>query len=302
MATVRSILHNRTDNKIKLSDNPEFPILVRIGHKSKTADIKTGYSAKTTQWNKGTKKDGGSIKRNHPDYLQIDSVLDNIKADAKKYISDNQPVLDHLDVYQLRDAIVKYRKEKVLQANQQIADLIENSELNLKACTLLKLYDDVKQEYISKKQWSPKNRLKTLFNSLYRYLDGSDINLKLINYDFLINYERFLKEGDIDKKQKPLGKNTIATYMKMLRRMYNFAITSQKYETTIADYPFCLNGRKDAFKYQIKEQRTVKRALSKDVIKEIMELDLEKESKEWHAKNFFLFQYFCRAAVLHIRP
>ncbi len=43
--------------------------------------------------------------------------------------------------------------------------------------------------------------------------------------------------------------------------------------------------------YKIKQKKTIKRAITKEEMQKIVDLDLEKESYLWHARNYFLFSF-----------
>jgi len=70
-------------------------------------------------------------------------------------------------------------------------------------------------------------------------------------------------------------------YMRTIRAMYNKVIHQG---IVSADYyPFK--------KYKIKSQPTAKRAISKDKIKRIRDLELKSDNPLFHARNYFLCSY-----------
>jgi hypothetical protein len=67
--------------------------------------------------------------------------------------------------------------------------------------------------------------------------------------------------------------------------------TKQQYPTTLfkfaeSYYPFSRN------KYTIPTGPTQKRAISKEAIIKIEELELDQDSYLWHARNYFLFSFY----------
>lgn len=112
--------------------------------------------------------------------------------------------------------------------------------------------------------------------SLFSFLE-KDILLADIDYKFLIAYEEYLNtEG--------LKINSISVYMRTLRALLNKAIK----EDVLSDeaYPFK--------KYTIKSEATAKRAISKDDINKIRDLDLEPYSTLDMTRDFFMFSYYNR--------
>jgi site-specific recombinase XerD len=79
---------------------------------------------------------------------------------------------------------------------------------------------------------------------------------------------------------------SISLFFRTLRSVYNKAITAQHAKRT--SYPF------DEFKVSKFNTRTEKRAVSKEVIKEIMNLDLSGKSEYLNfSRDVFIFSYLC---------
>jgi site-specific recombinase XerD len=104
-----------------------------------------------------------------------------------------------------------------------------------------------------------------------------DILMSEIDNRFLNAYEDYLS-------RKGLKRNSIFVYMKTLRALLNKAIA----EDVLSDetYPFK--------KYPIKSETTAKRAISKDEINRIRDLDLEPNSTLDMTKDFFMFSFYNR--------
>ena len=75
--------------------------------------------------------------------------------------------------------------------------------------------------------------------------------------------------------------NGLSVYMRTIRAIYNRAIKDGIINKD--GYPFR--------EYQIKHEPTAKRAISKDKIQRIMQLELTKDDVLFHARNFFLASY-----------
>ena len=78
--------------------------------------------------------------------------------------------------------------------------------------------------------------------------------------------------------------NTIATYLKKVRAIYNRAIKDGIVEKN--SYPF--------ESYTIQTAKTRKRAISMEAIKRIIDLDLEADNPLFDARNYFLLSFYMR--------
>lgn len=114
-------------------------------------------------------------------------------------------------------------------------------------------------------------------NSLLTFTNNKHIELTRVDYNFLYAYELFL----LQRKVKP---NTIAFYMRNLRSNYNRA---RKEGCEVAsENPF--------LKYHIRTEKTVKRALSKEEVKQIAELDLSASPSLELSRDIFMFSFYSR--------
>lgn len=113
---------------------------------------------------------------------------------------------------------------------------------------------------------------KSILGTLKNFHWKKSLRFEEVNYTYLKRFETFhLKKGN--------SLNGLSTYMRTIRAIYNKAIHQ---EIVSADnYPFR--------KYKIKSQPTAKRAISKDKMKRI--LDLELDSPLFGTGNYFLCSY-----------
>ncbi len=100
-----------------------------------------------------------------------------------------------------------------------------------------------------------------------------------MDIDFLRGYEKFLR-------QRKYTDTSMSLYFRTLRSAYNKAIEA-KHVKKMA-YPF------DEYKVSKFSIKTEKRAISKDNIKQIMELDLSDQTEYMQfAQDLFVFSYLC---------
>lgn len=116
----------------------------------------------------------------------------------------------------------------------------------------------------------------TTLNSFRRFRKGKDVMLDEVDGDLMAGYEAYLKAHDVSL-------NTISFYMRILRAMYNRAVEKG---LTPQQYPF-----KHVY---TGIEKTVKRAVPLEVIRQIKRLDLEREPSLAYARDLFMFSFYTR--------
>jgi len=116
----------------------------------------------------------------------------------------------------------------------------------------------------------------TTFSSFMKFMKGKDILLSNLDSDLMVAYEAHLKERGVSL-------NTISFYMRILRATYNRAVEKG---VTRQRYPF-----KHVY---TGIEKTVKRAVTFKVIKQIKEMDLSYSSSLEYARDMFLFSFYTR--------
>ena len=116
----------------------------------------------------------------------------------------------------------------------------------------------------------------TAKSSFERLHEGEDILLEKIDNDLMMKYETWLKTSGVIK-------NTISCYMRTLRSVYNKAV---KHGLTIQRSPFA-----NVF---TRNDKTVKRAVSEDIIIRIKNLDLTSHKELALARDLFMFSFYLR--------
>jgi site-specific recombinase XerD len=188
-----------------------------------------------------------------------------------------------------KDLILKIVLDKEAAFQKQILELkAEDKEFT--ASTLIapkatiKTVKDFYKELID--EFSLANKIgnakvyKDSYWSLKTFTNNKlDIPFSHIDLDFLKGYEKWMR-------QKGYKETSMSLLFRTLRSTYNKAIAAKHAKRT--SYPF------DDFKVSKFNTRTEKRAVSKDVIKEIMNLDLSGKSEYLNfSRDVFMFSYFC---------
>lgn len=116
------------------------------------------------------------------------------------------------------------------------------------------------------------NHIHTL-NSFSSFANGKDITIQMITQELMERYEAWLRN-------KGLKRNSISFYMRILRAVYNIAVKDGLTQQT---YPFS--------KVYTGTDKTPKRAVKEDVIKEIANLDLQDNETLQKTRDLFLLSY-----------
>ncbi|MHA1748713.1 MAG: phage integrase SAM-like domain-containing protein [Promethearchaeota archaeon] len=114
-------------------------------------------------------------------------------------------------------------------------------------------------------------------NVFKSYRDEIDIDFKHIDYKVLNGFKEYLQ-------QKDSKVNTISNHLRTLRAIYNKAIKDKIVKE--AYYPF-----KD---FKIRSEDTKKRAITKDAIDKVRNLNLTEHPDLIQARDYFLFSFYNR--------
>lgn len=257
MASVK--LKLKTD---KILSDGSHPIVIQVIHNRKRKVFYLGRSATKDQWDE--EKNGPNSK--HPDRNLIKSRIKNALLDINTIITDFE---NKNQYFTLVDIERKYRTKK---SDTTIDGFCEDIISSLKA--------------------SGKNGNAIVYQSaLESFKDfekGRKYQLDEIDFNVIKKYEEFLSQKTtILKKKKSVKKltvNGISFYMRTLRAILNRAIKEDLMDSSI--YPFK--------NIAIKSAKTQKRAVNKDIIKMVEELDLTENENLQVWRDLFMFSFYNR--------
>lgn len=116
----------------------------------------------------------------------------------------------------------------------------------------------------------------TALNRFIRFRCDKDISFDEVDFKLMQEYEIYLKSSGICP-------NTSSFYMRNLRAIYNYAVekglTSQRYP-----FKHVYTG----------VDKTIKRAVSQNVIRQIRDLDLSSQPALEYARDIFMFSFYTR--------
>lgn len=116
----------------------------------------------------------------------------------------------------------------------------------------------------------------TTLNSFIRFHGEREVQWEQVDSKLMIRYETYLKENGVCP-------NSSSYYMRNLRAMYNRAAES---EVTLHRNPF-----RDVY---TGVGKTVKRAVSKEVVKQLRDMDLSLSPPADFARDIFMFSFYTR--------
>jgi integrase/recombinase XerD len=231
-----------------------YPIVLRITKDRKIKIITLGMDSFKRDWDEKE----ACFKKSCPNYIQRNRVLLNYKQKALTIIDSFS--LDEID-FTLDQFEIKFRGK-------------EQNKISV-----LEFWDDkIKDLNLAGRTGNARAHQDTK-NSFFRFCKNQKILFKEINVEMLDKYETHLRAT---------GSNDggIGVRMRELRAVYNDAIKKDVVDEKY--YPF------KTYKVSKLKGRGFKKALLREEVKKIVDLDEEKYPHLAEAKHLFVFSYFAR--------
>lgn len=195
--------------------------------------------------------------RKHPNRLELEMVIQRRIQEMQLVRIEND--LDETEV--TSESLLK----PIVTRNQRVSFV----QFGYEYCKELQDADRVKTAQL----------YRDAIRRLCKVVEIPDITFKQITPQLLCSFEaKLLATGIIE--------NSVAVYMRSLRAIYNRGILMKK--VTENSYPF------KAYKVSKLDNRTEKRAITKDQIRQIVGYETTPRTKVDFAKKVFLFSYYCR--------
>jgi site-specific recombinase XerD len=146
--------------------------------------------------------------------------------------------------------------------------------------TVSEFYEELIKSYELANKIGNSRIYKDSYNSLRNFTGNKlDIPFSHIDTDFLKQYEKRLRENKC-------AETTMSLYFRTLRSAYNKAIDEKHVKKN--DYPF------DEFRISHFNTKTEKRAIQKENIKQIINLDFSNDKNMMQlSQDLFVFSYLC---------
>lgn len=245
----------------KLKDG-RHPIMVRIAHKDKMKYVATGLSAFPTEW-----------------------VNDQLSNEYKKNHKLTQPAFEKVK------ATLRSKQDEVFDLSQSALKTgkstnVENIVTTLKNDKKQSTFDLFTTEIIQEMNLSGRVGNADVYTQslhILRAFCGKDtITFESITHGFLLKLQAWHLSKK-NKKGEPNSLNSLATYLRTVRAVFNRAIKEGLIDEKT--YPFKT--------YQIGKSPVRKRAISLEAIRKIEALDVPFMGSLWHTKNWFMFSFYC---------
>lgn len=256
-----------TIDKRRLKSDKTYPIVFKVTHNRIQTTIKTDYSVEENFWNEKALEIDAKAK-NIKNILRVNKILKDKEAEIRKIIVelDDDNTLANLT---MSDLISKLKPKTDPTAtfvtySESIIDLLKDSNRLGSA----KAYKDAIQFVVN-------------------YSSKTDVNFSEIT-------SKFLKQLESNYMNIATNHyNGLAAYMRTVRAIYNRAITDGVAD--IKQYPF-RQRITDKEKYQIKKEKTRKRAISKEHMQLIENYQPGKDASKLliKARMYFLFSFYIR--------
>jgi integrase len=257
MATLKAIFpHFKADGTAR--------VVVRLTHQRKIKFINTDIYVTKAEVTKA-----GNIKS-----LGIQDNIDNVIRVYRKQINDIGLAVDEMTADELLD-FLKGKKKAV-----EVIDFIAYSRDKIAA-----------MERAGRR--GPAANYNSAINSLVRFLKREELDINEITASMLRDYEYYLKTTPSAKSKKTvirMGERGVSLYMGSLRKLINDA----KDEFNDEDIDLIRVKCNPFKKYEVPKQAiTRKRAIAVEVIRNIIDLEINEASKrEVLARDIYLLSFY----------
>lgn len=192
-----------------------------------------------------------------------------------------------------RQLIVQAARARLWQVVNELREIVDSMEINNIDYTARMVIEEYKRrlakntlfsfmgECIKELKDAGRERTSGTYHSTLKsfkeFRRGRDVCLNEINASLIKQFENYLKS-------KGVCLNTISFYMRILRAVYNKAIGDGIIREDHSPFRKVFTG----------VERTVKRAISKETVSRLLELDLKRKPNLDFARDLFLFSVFTR--------
>lgn len=198
--------------------------------------------------------------------------------DQKKLILKSHPLYKALNT-KLKKGLANLQSQLLLADDEKVKEYL-TPVVQIKESVQIKktvyrfaqdLIDQLKSESKTGNAWV----YESTINALKAYHPNDDLYFENIDYQFLTQYNSFqVKRG--------VKHNTVYLYLRTIRIFYNKAIKLKIVDKAL--YPFD--------DYKLRPEKTRKRAVEKELIKSIKNLDLQVDTPIWDNRNYFILSFY----------
>ncbi|MEQ8881613.1 MAG: tyrosine-type recombinase/integrase [Cyclobacteriaceae bacterium] len=277
MAKIKISLDTRSSSQDK---DGKYPLVLRIGHKSKTRDIGLNIHVKEDQFNSDSKEIRGiqnsvrQSKRVQKIFSEIDLWIDENKAEIKLW-----------PITKLKNEIERrfFKKQSELNVLQHGAKVLYRFHSEGRYSTVY-TYEDALKILVKYQMKCAKKNDQVVIKSLFdKDKDGFSLKDEYACYDMPIkafNVE-FAKDFKAYLGQRMKAKNSVGIHLRNLQSILSDA------EKTYDE----LKGHKPLEGIKKTSTPNVPIVLTPDEVNKIREASFEEGSSRFHVRNYFLFMF-----------
>jgi len=241
-------------DKRKQKSDKTYPLILRVIHNRKSISIPLGYSLVENDWN----DDANEVKKSYSgvsNITRLNKLIQQQKINAMDIVNQLQDSgeIDNLSVSEIKSRIVSQKS----------------------GISFYKFTEEIIEEMKGAERFGYARSINDTLQVVRKFKKNKDFTFQQLNYIFLVQFEN-------DCRGRGTTLNSIAVFMRTIKMIYNRAIKAGIVKQE--HYPFA--------GYKIKTTKTKKRAVRRDVITLIENLNVPESSRIWHAKNYFLFSFY----------
>lgn len=241
-----------------------YAIYLRITHDRKHARFKTPLVVRKSEFNRKA-KNWNWIRPSNPDHAVLNEAL-------------RKQILKVEDIY-------RELKEDGLATFEKIVSELKSGKRSLSFMDYARKRTQEIHDEGNIRNYKKYNGFCNKLEAYLATIGRKDILFAEITPAFLSDFQVYLSQLSNEReKDKTLHPNTVAEVFKQFKVLIHRAIVIDGI-MRVDKNPFV------AFKCATVE--TAKSRLDLEEIKRIKDLDLEPGSPVWHARNYFLFSYYC---------
>ncbi|PRY38374.1 site-specific recombinase XerD [Spirosoma oryzae] len=238
-----------------------YPIMLRIRPEGKEQLISTGFTSKLTDWDQ--KK--GRPKKSHPLFEEMMLKLPELELSVAKGLTNSQTG----------------------QSSRQILEKAVNKASTGSQTGVL----EYTRETIKRLKAENRHGYANAFRGMELSLE-KQLTKRQTDFQFSQLSPQFIRAWESSLRQKGCKDTTISAYFRAFRTMIGYA----RLEKLTTVNPFSGEDKFNMSPYG--SIKTAKRAIERDKIELLHQLELEEDSPEFHARNFFMFSFFTRGMNL----
>ena len=241
------------DTRYRRKDNT-FPLIMRLLRDRKSISIPLGIYIEKEDWNAPKEQ----IRKNSR--VASDSTRLNNLIQKKR-----------IEAFDIIDRLTDSGRIATMDMKEIKGHIMERKAVP----SFFRYVTGLADELQSSGRFGTSRNYRSVLSGIKKFRNGKDLELKQIDYSFLKRYENYYYA-------QGYSVNGLASFFKVLKAICNRAIRAKLMPRDW--YPF-----ED---YKLKHMPTRKRAVSKETIKRIEQLKLDKGTKIWLGQKLFLFSFY----------